>query len=178
MEINCFIKLSTCAHIFMGSTNLVTQTIKGIHLQCGRPGFDPGVGKIPWRRAWQPVPVFLPGESPGTEEPGRLQSMGPQKAGQGWAARHSTALNCLCLQGQNWKKGAERATSQGCSVNVQMYRPGSTLHRVRLSRSSTREECVFYCFLVLISLDSLDILIFSVKIYLGKYFIIQYWRRL
>jgi len=26
------------------------------------------VGKIPWRRAWQPTPVFLPGESPWTEE--------------------------------------------------------------------------------------------------------------
>ena len=25
----------------------------------------------PWRRAWQPTPVFLPGESPWTEEPGR-----------------------------------------------------------------------------------------------------------
>ena len=30
-----------------------------------RPGFDPWVGKIPWRRAWQPLPVFLPGESHG-----------------------------------------------------------------------------------------------------------------
>ena len=29
------------------------------------PGFDPWVGKIPWRRAWQPTPVFLPGESHG-----------------------------------------------------------------------------------------------------------------
>ena len=28
-----------------------------------RHGFDPWVGKIPWRRAWQPTPVFLPGES-------------------------------------------------------------------------------------------------------------------
>ena len=26
--------------------------------------------KIPWRRAWQPTPVFLPGESAWTEEPG------------------------------------------------------------------------------------------------------------
>ena len=34
-------------------------------LQCGRPGFDPWVGKIPWRRAWQPTPVFLPGASHG-----------------------------------------------------------------------------------------------------------------
>ena len=27
--------------------------------------FDPWVGKIPWRRAWQPTPVFLPGGSHG-----------------------------------------------------------------------------------------------------------------
>ena len=30
----------------------------------------------PLRKAWQPTPVFLPGESPWTEEPGELQSMG------------------------------------------------------------------------------------------------------
>ena len=29
------------------------------------PGWIPGVGKIPWRRKWQPTPVFLPGESHG-----------------------------------------------------------------------------------------------------------------
>jgi len=27
--------------------------------------FDPWGGKLPWRRTWQPTPVFLPGESPG-----------------------------------------------------------------------------------------------------------------
>ena len=30
-----------------------------------RLGFDPWVRKIPWRRKWQPTPVFLPGESHG-----------------------------------------------------------------------------------------------------------------
>ena len=30
-----------------------------------RQAFDPRVGKIPWRRAWQSIPVFLPGESHG-----------------------------------------------------------------------------------------------------------------
>ena len=40
---------------------LVAQMVKN-RLQCWRPGFDPTVGKIPWRRAWQPTPVFLPGE--------------------------------------------------------------------------------------------------------------------
>ena len=43
---------------------------------------QPGVRKIPWRRAWQPTPVFLPGESPWTEEPGGLQSMGWQRVGR------------------------------------------------------------------------------------------------
>ena len=33
-----------------------------ICLECGRPRFDPRVRKIPWRREWQPTPVFLPGE--------------------------------------------------------------------------------------------------------------------
>ena len=28
-----------------------------------RHGFDPWIRKIPWRRAWQPTPAFLPGES-------------------------------------------------------------------------------------------------------------------
>ena len=28
-------------------------------------GFDPWFGKIPWKRAWQPTPVFFPGESHG-----------------------------------------------------------------------------------------------------------------
>ena len=29
------------------------------------PRFDPWVGKIPWRREWQPAPVLLPGKSHG-----------------------------------------------------------------------------------------------------------------
>ena len=36
-----------------------------ICLQCRRPGFDPWVRKIPWRRKWQPTPVLLPGKSHG-----------------------------------------------------------------------------------------------------------------
>ena len=37
------------------------------------------VGKIPWGREWQPTPVFLPRESPWTEESGGLQSIGWQR---------------------------------------------------------------------------------------------------
>ena len=31
--------------------------------QCRRCGFNPWVKNIPWRRKWQPTPVFLPGKS-------------------------------------------------------------------------------------------------------------------
>ena len=48
--------------------------------QCKRTKFDPWVGKIPWRMAWQPTLVFLPGESPWTEEPGGLQPIGSQES--------------------------------------------------------------------------------------------------
>ena len=34
-------------------------------LQFRGPRFNPWVGKIPWRRAWQPTPVFLSGKSHG-----------------------------------------------------------------------------------------------------------------
>ena len=33
-----------------------------ICLQCRRPQFNSWVGKSPWRREWQPTPVFLSGE--------------------------------------------------------------------------------------------------------------------
>ena len=32
------------------------------NLQCGRLRFDPWIRKIPWRREWQPTPIFFPGE--------------------------------------------------------------------------------------------------------------------
>ena len=41
---------------------------KELKCQCRRQkrhGFNPWVGKIPWRRKWQPTPVSLPGESHG-----------------------------------------------------------------------------------------------------------------
>ena len=45
----------------------------------GNLGSIPGLGMIPWTRAWQPTSVFLPGESPWIEEPGGLQTMGSQR---------------------------------------------------------------------------------------------------
>ena len=46
----------------------VALVVKNLPANAGGPkrcGFNPSVGKIPWRRAWQPTLVFLPGESHG-----------------------------------------------------------------------------------------------------------------
>ena len=51
-----------------------------ICLQCRRPQFNSWVGKSPWRKEWQPTPVFLSGEFHGLELSG-LQSMGLQRLG-------------------------------------------------------------------------------------------------
>ena len=45
--------------IFFANAALATE------LQCRRTKFKPWVRKIPWRRKWQPTPVFLPGKSHG-----------------------------------------------------------------------------------------------------------------
>ena len=45
--------------------------------------FDPYVGKIPWRREWQPTPVFLPEKS------------------HGWAAVHGVTKSWSQLSGQH-----------------------------------------------------------------------------
>ena len=53
----------------------VTQTVKNVPEM--QETWVQSLGwEVPWRKAWQPTPVFLPGDSPWTEEPGRLQPMG------------------------------------------------------------------------------------------------------
>ena len=58
----------------------VVKNMPALH-SCRRGGFHPWVGKIPWRRAWQSTPVFLPGKSHGQGEPDGPQFMGSQRAG-------------------------------------------------------------------------------------------------
>ena len=52
---------------------------------------------LQWRRKWQPTPVFLPGEFPRTEEPGRLQSKGLKESDttQRLNHHHHCTANCV-----------------------------------------------------------------------------------
>ena len=50
--------------LVLGLGHLVAQMVTCLSINVGdlgwRPGLDPWVGKIPWRRKWQPTPVLLP----------------------------------------------------------------------------------------------------------------------
>ena len=61
-----------CIYVFPGGSD-------GKESSCNAGNLGSIPAKIPWRRAGQPTPVFLPRESPWTEEPGRLSSMGLQR---------------------------------------------------------------------------------------------------
>ena len=41
------------------------------------------------------TPVFLPGESPWSEKPGRLQSMGSQRVRHDWATKHTYTCSLI-----------------------------------------------------------------------------------
>ena len=63
-----------------------------------RHRFDPWVGKISWRRAWKPTPVFLPGEFCGWRS---LVGYSP------WGHKESNMTEQLSMQSTH-KSGADR----------------------------------------------------------------------
>ena len=67
-----------------------------IYLQYRKPGFDPWVGKIAWKREWLPTPVFLPGEFHGQRN---LAGYSP------WGGRESDTTHQLThsLSGSFWE---------------------------------------------------------------------------
>ena len=95
-------------------------------------GFDPWVGKIHWRRAWQPIPVFLPGG---------LQSIASQRVGYGWVTeeawivlvgaiskilweqtRKETQRSLeLAQKHRAWKEGVEGPTINQLSPSVSAF---------------------------------------------------------
>ena len=68
-----------CFHILQLMGFPCGSADKGSTCNVGDLGFDPWVGKIPWRRKRLPRSVFWPGEFHG------LQSMESQRVGHHWA---------------------------------------------------------------------------------------------
>ena len=71
---------------------LLSQIVKRL-LAYRRPGFDPCVRKLPWRRKWQPTPVFLPGKSHGQRS---LMGYSP------WGCKESDTTEWLRFHPLTW----------------------------------------------------------------------------
>ena len=80
--------------------------------QCRRRGFDPWVGKIPWRRKWQPTPIFLPGKSHGQRSLVGYSPQGPKRVG------HDVEIKQLQQQLLRSKKIPASLLSQICGEAI------------------------------------------------------------
>ena len=62
-------EIAACASWTVGKDSLALIGFPGFNVKVSAamrgPGFEPWVGKIPWRRKWKPTPVLLPGKSHG-----------------------------------------------------------------------------------------------------------------
>ena len=65
------------------------------HSRHKRNGFHPWIGKTPWRRAWQPTPVFLPGESCGQRILSRYDPKGRKESDTTEATEQHSTMSSL-----------------------------------------------------------------------------------
>ena len=101
----------------------------------GDQGLIPGSGRLPWRREWQPTPVFLPGESHGQRTLADYSPRGHQESNMTersvhtwsfsawcpspWGFGHGLLVQCLCSPGIPSSPGGQSQTScewMWCSV--------------------------------------------------------------
>ena len=82
---------SSTSRFFGKEQKFLNYLFKRICLRCGRSGFDPWVGKMPWRREQLPTPVFLPGEFQGQR---RLAGYSPwgHRVSHNWETNTFTSL--------------------------------------------------------------------------------------
>ena len=65
---------------------------------CRRHGFNPRVGKIPWTRAQQPTPIFLPGESHGQRSLAGYSPWGHKESDTTWPLNSNNIVSPLLFQ--------------------------------------------------------------------------------
>ena len=72
------------------------------------PEFNPWIGKTPWRRAWQPTPVFLPRESHGQRSPAGYSPWGRKESDM---TERSTHLSLTIATFHQQQEGARKVES-------------------------------------------------------------------
>ena len=98
--------------------------------------FSPWFGKIPWRRKWQPTPVFLPGQ----------RSLAGYSARWGHKESDMTEHTCMSYMKYNFKLITLQAKTQKVNLlswEFQLYRENSlswNFLRIYLCKSTVSEQ--------------------------------------
>ena len=104
--------------------------------------FAPRVRKIPWRKEWQPTPIFLPRESHGQR---RLAGHSP------WGRQSRTQLSMYALCGQGTKTEAKTTGTcpthflSFCFLNCWLLSPGEIIWAI-LIVWLLKSSCFNLCF--------------------------------
>ena len=105
------------------------SVIKNSSAKAGNSGdvFDLCVRKIPWRRAWKPTPVSLPGEFHGQRSLGGYSLWGHKRVGHDWATKHLLHI---------WDSATTKSC-QSCPTlcgPIASSPPGSSVHGILQAR--------------------------------------------
>ena len=124
--------------------------------------FDPWVGKVPWRRKWQPSSSSLAWRIPCSEEPDGLQSKGCKQ----WDTAEHAGLSTHCLE-------SFYAVRQGMwTPEVEQTKPGSEVFKAGGSERTDTQREIIWCLFVF-SFENLA-LVFSINV---DYCICMIWSR-
>ena len=117
-SIVCFNKLSRCFWCMLISENHRSREIfvpgeksrllwrlsgKESACQCRWCRFDSWMGKIPWGKKWQPIPVFLPGKSHGQRSLVGYSPWDCKQLETTWQLS-TWGITVLCIRASNWKQ--------------------------------------------------------------------------
>ena len=110
--------------------------------RCKRSRFDPWIGKIPWRRAQQPTPGFLPGKSHGQRSLAGCSPQGHTESDMIEEAEHAHTWDSRqrgVLRSQGWdSRGINRSSVWGLRRNLKSCTRDSRKTRHHLLSPSDR----------------------------------------
>ena len=139
--------------------SLVAQMVEHL-LRCRRPRFNPWVGKILWRREWQPTSVFLPGEFRGQRSLAGYGPWGCKECKVKWALGSITTNKASGVDGipvelfQILKDDAVKVLHSICQHIWKTQQWPQDWKRsvfIPFSKKGNAKECSNYCIIALTS---------------------------
>ena len=133
--------------------------VKNSSANAGDGNSTPGSGKFPWRREWQPTPVFLLGKFCGQRSLVGCKSMWSQRVGHNRAAG-IISLSCPVLPERGGPCGGKQPGVLWASVFIK----GGLIRTV----SEVLSRCMFLGFVKYLSSRMVLVAFFFLSVYLWK----------